>query len=220
VSRPFDLRLYLVTDRDLAGGRSVEAVAAAAVRGGVTAVQLREKSLAAPEFVDLAIRLKSLLSPAGIPLIINDRLDVARAAAADGIHLGQTDVPPGEARRALGPQAIIGLSVESMDQARAAEDEDIDYLGVSPVFPTPTKTDAGPGWGLEGLRRLRSVTRLPLVAIGGISAANAASVLEAGADGLAVVSAIMSAPDPESAARGLRAIVDLRRSCAGRSAGS
>jgi thiamine-phosphate pyrophosphorylase len=220
VNRPIDLRLYLVTDRGLAGSRSVEEVAAAAVRGGFTAVQLREKKLSGPDFVEAAFRLQRLLSGAGVPLIINDRVDVALAAGADGIHLGQGDIPPAEARRALGPKAIIGLSLEAMSQLPAAESQDIDYLGVSPVFLTPTKTDAGPGWGLEGLRRLRSATRLPLVAIGGITAANAASVLAAGADGIAVVSAIMSAPDPEAAARELRAIVDLRRSCAGRSEGS
>lgn len=220
MSRPFDSRLYLVTDRDLAGRRSVEEIVATAVRGGVTSVQLREKTLPLLDFIEAALRLKRQLSGAGVPLIINDRVDVALASGADGVHLGQGDVPPGEARRRLGPEAIIGLSVETMDQARAAEVEDIDYLGVSPVFLTPTKSEAGPAWGLEGLRRLRSATRLPLVAIGGISAVNAAAVLEAGADGIAVVSAIMSAPDPEAAARELRAIVDLRRKSAGRSEGS
>lgn len=220
MKRPFDPRLYLVTDRGLAAGPSVEEIVASAIRGGVTAVQLREKRLPIPDFVAAALRLKALLSRPGLPLIINDRIDVARAAGADGVHLGQGDAAPSEARRLLGRGAIIGLSVETMDQARAAGGEDLDYLGVSPVFTTPTKTDTGPGWGIEGLRRLRAATRLPLVAIGGISAVNAAAVLEAGADGIAVVSAIMSAPDPEAAARELRAIVDLRRKSAGRSEGS
>jgi thiamine-phosphate pyrophosphorylase len=220
VRRPFDPRLYLVTDRGLAAGRSVEEIVASAVRGGVTAVQAREKRLPTPDFVAAALRLKLLLARSGAPLIINDRIDVALAAGAAGVHLGQSDASPSEARRLLGPEAIIGLSVETMDQVRAAEGENIDYLGVSPIFTTPTKTDAGPGWGIEGLRRLRAATRLPLVGIGGISAANAAAVLEAGADGIAVVSAIMSAPDPETAARELRALIDLKRSCAGRPAGS
>ncbi|MDD8024873.1 MAG: thiamine phosphate synthase [Acidobacteriota bacterium] len=208
MKRLFNPRLYLVTDRDLAGGRGLENVVAAAARGGVTAVQLREKRLETAAFIQAAVRLKSLLIPFGIPLLINDRVDIALAAGADGVHLGQSDASPEEARRRLGPDAVIGLSVETMAQARAAAGRDIDYLGVSPVFATPTKPEAGPGWGLEGLRALRVSIALPLVAIGGISAANAAAVLEAGADGLAVVSAIMAAADPEGAARGLRMLID------------
>ncbi len=209
--RPFDPRLYLVTDRGLAGGRSLEPIVAAAVRGGVTAVQLREKGLSAASFLEAAVRLKALLRPLAVPLLINDSLDVALASGADGVHLGQGDAAPGEARRRLGPDAVIGLSVETLEQALAAEAEDVDYLGVSPVFATPTKPEAGPGWGLEGLRRLRAATRRRLVAIGGIQAANAAAVLAAGADGLAVVSAVIAAADPEAAARALRAVIDRGR---------
>ncbi len=211
MSRLFDPRLTLVTDRRLSRGRPIEVVVEAAVRGGATVVQLREKECPASEFLDVALRMRAILDHLGIPLIINDAVEIAAESRAAGVHLGQADASPAEARRFLGPQAIIGLSVETLDQAETAAGWDIDYLGVSPVFPTPTKTDIGAGWGLDGLRKLRPQTRFPLVAIGGINASNAASVIEAGADGLAVVSAIVSAPDPESAARELRTIVDRYR---------
>ena len=200
--------LYLVTDRSLSLGRPLEEIVDAAVRGGVSAVQLREKTASTAEFVSFALRLHARLKPNRIPLIINDRVDIALASGADGVHLGQDDMPYGEARRLLGPRAIIGLSVETEDQALEAEPLDVDYLGVSPIFPTPTKTDTKTPWGLEGLRRLRERSRHSLIAIGGINAANARVVIEAGADGLAVVSAICSAADPERAARSLRDIVD------------
>ncbi len=206
--RPFDPRLILVTDRRLPKGRPIEAVVEAAVRGGLTAVQLREKECPAPEFLALALRLRAILDGLGIALIINDAVDIAAESGAAGVHLGQGDASPAEARRLLGPGAIVGLSVETLAQAEAAAEWDLDYLGVSPVFFTATKTNIGRAWGLDGLRRLRARTQKPLVAIGGINASNAASVLEAGADGLAVVSAIVSAADPESAARELRTIVD------------
>jgi thiamine-phosphate pyrophosphorylase len=212
VKRSFDPRLYLVTDRGASCGRPLETIIEAATRGGVTAVQLREKELSREVLLDLARRLKSLLDRSGIPLIINDEVDAAAACGAAGVHLGQGDVPPAEARRVLGPNAIIGLSVGTLEQAAAAAGMDIDYLGVSPVFATPTKKDAGPAWGLDGLRRLRAATAFPLVAIGGINAANAAEVLEAGADGLAVVSAVCSAADPESAARELKSFIDRQLS--------
>lgn len=208
MKRPFDPRLYLVTDRSAAAGRRIEDVVEAAVRGGVTAVQLRDKDADDEALAETAARLIERLAPSGVLLIINDRVEAALRAGAAGVHLGQGDVSPGEARRILGPRAVIGLSVETLSQALAAAGLDIDYLGVSPVFATPTKLDAGPAWGLHGLRALRAATDLPLVAIGGINAENAASVLAAGADGLAVVSAIMGAADPEAAARVLRRIVE------------
>jgi thiamine-phosphate pyrophosphorylase len=199
-----DWTLYLVTDRRLAAPRSLEDVVAAAVRGGVTVVQLREKECATAEFVELGRRLKATLAPLGVPLIVNDRVDVALAVGADGVHVGQSDMDPREARAALGPTAIVGLSVETMEQAARSESLDVDYLGISPVFATPTKTDTGPAWGLDGLARLRAVSRHVLVAIGGIDAGNAAAVRRAGADGVAVVSAICAAGDPEAAARAIR----------------
>jgi thiamine-phosphate pyrophosphorylase len=209
--RLFDLGLVLVTDRALCFGRALEDVVQAAVRGGVTAVQLREKHYPMAEFISLASRLKSLLGSSGVPLIINDRVDVALASGADGVHLGQRDISVSEARRRLGPDAVIGLSVETMTQALNAESLDVEYLGVSPIFSTPTKPDAGMAWGLEGLRSLRARTRHVLVAIGGIDASNADGVLAAGADGLAVVSAICASTDPEAAARRLRNVVDRFR---------
>lgn len=204
-----DLRLYLVTDRGYMGERSIDTVVAQAVRGGATMVQLREKECSTREFVDLGRRLKNLLSPLEIPLIINDRLDVAQAVKAEGVHLGQKDMPYKVARRILGPEIIIGLSVESLADAEEAADWDVDYFGVSPIYATPTKTDTGRPWGLEGLRELRKITKHPLVAIGGINAENASQVIEAGADGVAVVSAICAATDPEGSARSILNAVDL-----------
>jgi thiamine-phosphate pyrophosphorylase len=216
VNGALDFGLMLVTDRALAAGRSLEDIVDAAVRGGVTVVQLREKDRPTREFLEIARRLRTRLDRSGIPLIVNDRVDVALAAGAAGVHLGQDDLPVAEARRLLGPKAIIGLSVETPEQAAAAEAWDVSYLGVSPVFATPTKTDTKTPWGLEGLRRLRGLSRITLVAIGGVNASNASGVLAAGADGLAVVSAVCAAPDPERAARRLREIVDHSRAAARR----
>ena len=202
--RAADWRLYLVTDRRLAAPRSIEEVVAAAVRGGVTVVQLREKECGTREFVELGRRLKALLAPLGVPLLVNDRADVALAVGADGIHVGQSDLGWRDVRAVLGPDAMIGLSVETMEQAEKAEHSDVDYLGVSPIFDTPTKADTAPAWGLAGLAKSRAASRHVLVAIGGIHAGNAAEVIKAGADGVAVVSAICAAADPEAAAREIR----------------
>ena len=204
------LRLCLVTDAAACAPRDLADVVRAAVRGGVTSVQLREKQLWTRAFVARARLLQEVLSeaPEKVPLIINDRVDVALACAADGVHVGQSDMHATDVRRLL-PDAIIGLSVESAADARAvaAEALPVDYLGVSPVFATPTKTDTAPPLGLAGLAAIRALTSLPLVAIGGIAAANAADVLAAGADGLAVVSAICAAADPEAAAERLAFIL-------------
>jgi thiamine-phosphate pyrophosphorylase len=199
--------LYLVTDSSLSLGRPIASIVEAAARGGVSAVQLREKSCPADTYIGLARDIKKLLAPFGIPLMINDRVDVALAAGADGVHLGQSDMPAADARKMFGPAAIIGLSVETLDQAAAAENLDVDYLGVSPIFRTPTKADTGEPWGLNGLRKLRALSRHRLVAIGGIDSSNAERVLAAGADGLAVVSAICAAANPEAAARLLHGII-------------
>jgi thiamine-phosphate pyrophosphorylase len=208
---PRDWSLCLVTDRRLSAPRSIEDVVRAALRGGVTAVQLREKECATRDFVELARALKATLGPAGVPLVINDRVGVALAAGADGVHIGQSDMAYGDARRLLGPDAIVGLSVETLEQAERAASLDVDYLGVGPVFPTATKADAAPAWGIEGLAALRRASRHVLVAIGGINRENVAAVMQAGADGIAVVSAICSAPDPEQAARELRVAINAAR---------
>jgi len=201
MSRPFDPFLYLVTDRALAGLRGVTETVRLALEGGVTLVQLREKMLAHEPFVEEARRLKDICHARGVPLIVNDDVAVAREAGADGVHLGQSDASVAKARETLGPDAIIGLSVESVEQARAAAVLDIDYMAASPVFATPTKADTASPLGLEGVRAIRRLTDKPLVAIGGINLDNAAEVLQVGADGLAVISAIVAAPDPRQAAR-------------------
>ena len=200
------LRLYLVTDRPLCLGRDLEWIVSEAVKGGVTMVQLREKQADTREFVSLGLKLKELLTPLGVPLLINDRIDVALAVDADGVHIGQSDMPYDIARRLLGPDKIIGLSVEIMDEVLQANDLDVDYVAVSPVYGTPTKTDTAAPFGLDGLRRAVELSRHRVVAIGGMNERTAPEVFAAGADGIAVVSAICSAPDPCEAARKLASI--------------
>jgi len=201
------LLLHLVTDRSLSLGRSLVEVVREAVAGGVTCVQLREKDCSTREFLEEALLLKELLRPQGLPLIINDRVDIALAIGADGVHLGQSDLPILHARRLLGPDCLIGISAESLDDALEAEQQGADYIGISPVFSTPTKTDTAPALGLEGLRRIREQVRIPLVGIGGINLSNARQVIDAGADGVAVVSAIMSAESPRQTAEAIRRVV-------------
>ncbi|MDI1245220.1 MAG: thiamine phosphate synthase [Rhodoferax sp.] len=200
------LRLYLVTDQTSLRGRTLADVVLAAVQGGVSCVQLREKALATRDFVALALAMKDILAPFNVPLVINDRLDVALACGAHGVHLGQSDMPVARARQLLQPEVFIGLSVENLGDVARAASQPVDYLGISPVYATPTKTDTAAPWGLAGVRQVRTLIRLPLVAIGGIHQGNAAAVLQAGADGLAVVSAICSAPDPQAAAHSFQTI--------------
>lgn len=204
--RPEQLRLYLVTDRPLSLGRDIAWVVEESVRGGATMVQLREKEIDTREFIALARRLQPILRAAGVPLIINDRVDVALAVDADGVHIGQSDMPYEIARRLLGPDKIIGLSVENMDEVLEANSLDVDYIGVSPVYSTATKTDTAPPFGLDGLKRAVELSAHPTVAIGGMNARTAADALATGVDGIAVVSAICSAPDPREAARYLRSL--------------
>lgn len=201
------LKLYLVTDRPLSLGRPLEEIVEGAVEGGVTIVQLREKEAPTGEFVALAKRLKAVLAPLGIPLIINDRVDVALASDADGVHIGQSDMPYEDARRLLGPDKIIGLSVENFEDLERANALDVDYVGISPVYGTPTKSDTAEPFGLEGLRRAVAMSVHPTVAIGGMNASTIAEVMQAGTDGVAVVSAICSAPSPRKAAEELKEIV-------------
>ena len=201
------LKLYLVTDRDLSLGRSLDEVVSEAVAGGVTIVQLREKDASTGEFVELALRLKDILRPYNVPLIINDRVDVALAVDAEGLHIGQSDMPYEIARKLLGPDKIIGLSVENMGDLLEANKLDVDYVGISPVYGTPTKTDTAEPFGLEGLRRAVQLSVHPTVAIGGMNASTIADVMEAGTDGVAVVSAICSAESPRLAAKELSGII-------------
>lgn len=206
-----DLSLYLVTDRGMLQGYSLQELVRTAVKNGVSVVQLREKETSTRQFINLAIELKKVLDPLHIPLIINDRVDVALATDASGVHLGQNDMPVSIARNLLGPEKIIGLSVETREDLKTVDALNPDYLGVSPVFSTPTKTDTINEWGLEGLMKISEQTDYPLVAIGGINADNAKTVIEHGADGLAVVSAICASGDPGEAAAFLRKQIDLAR---------
>jgi len=199
--------LYFVTDRGLCGTRPLADVVLQAIRGGAVCVQLREKAAATRAFVEEAQGIKELMAPFRVPLIINDRLDVALAVGADGVHVGQDDMPYEIARSLMGPKAIIGLSVETWEDVERAEALDADYLGVSPIFATPTKMDTKGAWGLDGLARIRAFSRHPLVAIGGLNASNAEAVVMAGADGVAVVSAICASPDPMRTARQLADII-------------
>ncbi|MBP7231123.1 MAG: thiamine phosphate synthase [Syntrophaceae bacterium] len=199
--------LYLVTDRGLCRNRSLPEVVLQAVQGGVDYVQLREKNVATRLFLEEALAVKKILQSFGVPLIINDRVDVALACGADGIHVGQDDMPYTEVRRLMGEHAIIGVSVETWEDVLACEKLDVNYLGVSPIFATPTKTDTKEPWGMEGLKKIREYSRHDLVAIGGIHDSNAAQAIKAGAHCLAVVSAICSADDPLMAAKNLKSVI-------------
>ncbi len=195
--------IYLVTDQKACHGRPLESIVLDAMKAGVSCVQLREKDISTRLFLQKALALKSILKPAGIPLIINDRVDIALAAKADGVHIGQSDMPYEHTRSLMGPEAIIGLSVETWEDVTKAQDLDVDYLGVSPVFSTPTKIDTKTPWGLGGLKKIKDYSCHPLVAIGGLDSSNAQKVINAGAGAIAVVSAICSANDSFDAARQL-----------------
>jgi thiamine-phosphate pyrophosphorylase len=202
-----DYSLYLVTDRGLSRGRSSLEIVSAAVQGGVTVVQLREKDCSTRDFIEQALTIKEFLKDRGVPMIINDRIDVAQAVKADGVHLGQSDMPLAVAKKILEDSMIIGISAESLQDAVEAEKGGADYLGVSPIYATPTKTDTAAPLGLAGLREIHKAVRLPLVGIGGLNRDNAAEVIRSGADGVAVVSAIVAADDPQAAADALKQII-------------
>ena len=210
-----DPTLYLVTDPHLGGGRALLDLVAAAVQGGVSLVQLRDKLAEGRALLEQARALKALLDPLDIPLIVNDRVDIALAAGAAGCHVGQTDLPVEEARALLGPDAILGTSLDAVEQARAVDPEYLDYVAYGPFAATATKADAGPPIGIAGLVAVRGLTALPLVAIGGVGEANAGDAVAAGADGIAVVSAIMAADDPQAAARRLREAIEAARKARG-----
>jgi thiamine-phosphate pyrophosphorylase len=199
-----DYALYLVADADFAPGRDLPGLVAEAVRGGVTVVQLRAKSHAPPDVVGLGKAIAAALAGTGVPLIVNDRPEAALACGAAGVHLGQGDTPVPKARRLLGPAATIGVSVNTVEEALRAEGEGADYVGAGPAFATATKATDLPVLGPEGIAAIAKAVRVPVVAIGGIGPANAAALARAGADGIAVVSAILGAPDARRAAEELR----------------
>lgn len=204
--KTFDLSLYLVLDPDLCGGaEGMLRTTEEALEGGVTIVQLRAPAWKKRALAACARDLLEILRPRGIPLIINDHADVAAAVGADGLHVGQDDLSPADARRIIGPDMILGLSAGSMDEVRGADAALVDYLGIGPVWATATKKDAGAAVGLDGLASLSAASPLPVVAIGGIGEPNATDVMRTGVDGIAVVSAICGQASPLTAAENLLA---------------
>ncbi|MDR0578403.1 MAG: thiamine phosphate synthase [Candidatus Accumulibacter sp.] len=206
--KTLDLSLYLVLDPDLCGGpEGMVRTARLAAASGATVVQLRAPGWKKRQWLETAIALKAALRPFGVPLIVNDHVDVALAMDADGVHVGQEDLPPAEARRLIGPDKILGLSVSSAAHLAGVPDG-VDYLGVGPVYPTGTKPDAAPVLGVAALAGRVASARLPVVAIGGIRGDNCAALFAAGARGVAVVSAICGQPDPAAATLALRGTID------------
>ena len=208
-----DLRLNAIVDPEHANGRSLAELTRLVVKGGATLIQLRDKLGSSRRMIEEARAIKAVLAGTGVPLVINDRVDVALAAGADGVHVGQDDMPAEEARRLLGPKAIIGLSIKSVALANAAPLDVIDYAGIGGVYATTSKDNPDPPIGVGGLCAVVAALRarkrdFPVCGIAGIDARNAAPVIEAGADGVAVISALSMQADPESAARELRAVVD------------
>jgi len=204
-----DYSLYLVADTEFTGGRDLVPMVLEAVLGGVSIVQLRAKNLGTREFLHLALRLSGLLHGLRVPLLINDRTDIALASGADGAHLGQDDLPADAARRLLGKSKIIGVSVNTIEEAREAERLGADYVGLGPVYATNTKDTDLPVLGPEGIGRMSRRIGIPIIAIAGINAANAADVMKAGAAGIAVVSAVLGAPDIRKAAADLKESIHL-----------
>ena len=203
-----DWRVYVLTDSRAARGRSHVEIAEAAIRGGATAVQLRMKEEPARRIVEAARQIAPLCRAAGVTFIVNDRADVAMIAGADGVHVGQDDLPAGTVRVLAGRDTVIGVSAATAGEAVAAERAGADYLGVGAVFATATKADAGAPIGLARLREIRRAVRLPVVGIGGITGDNAAAVIRAGAAGVAVITAVTLADDMAAAVRRIRSEVD------------
>jgi thiamine-phosphate pyrophosphorylase len=210
---PVDLRLYAIIDPEHAGGRTLPELATLVAAGGATLVQLRDKRSDTRAMIETARAVKAALVPFGVPLLINDRVDVALAAQADGVHVGQTDMAPQDARRLLGRKAIIGLSINTEALADAAPIELLDYVGIGGVYATTSKDQKKAPIGVDGLARIVDVFRkrdpkFPSCAIAGINAANAGATIAAGASGVSVISALSLAPDPAAAAKTMRVVVD------------
>jgi thiamine-phosphate pyrophosphorylase len=205
-----DLSLMLVTDAAMMARRGVVETVVAAVAGGVTIVQLRDKAASDADLIDAARALRAALAPLAVPLIVNDRPAVARAAGTDGVHIGQNDGDPAAARAIVGPDAIVGLSVTGAQDLASVNPAAVDYVGLGPVFPSATKTDATPPLGIDRFHTLTVQMAVPVLAIGGIDTGNAAAVIAAGSAGIAVVSAIAAADDPRAAAAALRMAMRVR----------
>jgi thiamine-phosphate pyrophosphorylase len=206
-----DWTLYVVTDKALAGGRSHAEQTWAAILGGATVVQYREKVGNTSQLIEEALAVRDVCRELGATFIVNDRVDVALAVAADGVHVGQEDMPAAIARRLIGPHMLLGVTVGNVAQALQAEADGADYLGTDAIFVTGSKPDAGPPIGVEALTEICRAVRIPVVGIGGINASNVAQVIQAGAAGAAVISAVVSAPDITAAARKLREAIGRAR---------
>lgn len=205
----FDLSLYLVLDPDLCGGPDgMVATAESAARHGATVVQLRAPGWKKRQWIATALELKAVLDPLGVPLIINDHVDVAIAVDAAGVHVGQADIPPDVVRRLIGPDKLLGLSITAMAELAQAPSALVDYLGVGPVYATATKLDASPALGVERFAGIVDATTLPVVAIGGITADNCAALFAAGTRGVAVISAICGQAHPSEATRRIVRAID------------
>ncbi len=198
-----DYTLYLVTDRGILGDRDLFTAVEEALKGGVTMLQLREKTASSRDFYQLAVRMKELAAAYQVPLIIDDRLDIALAADAGGLHVGQDDLPVAVARRILGPGKILGYSVSTVEEAIYGEQNGADYLGAGPVYATGSKADAGSPIGIDGLRQIKQSVAIPVVGIGGVGEANILDVKRTGVDGASVISAIMGSRDLKRAAGAL-----------------
>jgi thiamine-phosphate pyrophosphorylase len=213
MAKLLDLRLNAIVDPERSGGRDLVELVRLCAQGGATLVQLRDKTGETRRMIERARAIKAALVPLGIPFVVNDRVDVALAARADGVHIGPDDMAPDDARALLGPHAIIGVSIKSVAAAQAAPVGAFDYAGVGGVYATLSKEQDNPPIGLEGLARIAAVLHgrapnVPVVGIAGIDSGNAAAVIAGGADGVAVISALSLAPDPQVAARTLREVVD------------
>ncbi len=203
--RPY--HLYVVTDEVVSGGRSHTSIAEAAVSGGADVVQLRDKGMQGGMMLQVAESIRAATVGKDTLFIVNDRLDIALLSGADGVHLGQDDIPVSKARDITPPGFIIGVSAGNLEEALRAEEEGADYVGLGPIFPTGSKDDAGPACGLESLREVSEALSIPVVAIGGISFENAADVVKAGAKGLAVISAVLRSEDITSSCRELKGLI-------------
>ncbi len=211
-----NLDLYVITDETIAGGKPHSVIAQRAIAGGADAIQIRDKACSPSELLRAARELRPVCRKSGTLFMVNDRLDVAVACGADGVHLGQDDMRAGTARQLAPPGFIIGVSVGTVGEAVEAEREGADYIALSPTFSTASKDDAGPGHGLERLREIRRAVSIPVVAIGGIDRQNVRDVIAAGADGIAVISAVVASPDITAAARELRDLVRKSKRSVGR----
>ena len=205
-----DYSLYFVTDRDLMSTDTLEEAVSAAIAGGATVVQLREKTASSLAFLEVAQSIKAICDEHDVPLIINDRIDFALAVDAAGVHVGQSDIPADIVRKVIGPDMLLGVSAANLAEARKAVDDGADYLGVGAMFVTATKTDAD-FTSIDELRRIRAEVDIPIVVIGGINAERIPLFKGTGIDGLAIVSAIIAQPDIEQAARDLKTLFEMNR---------